>query len=582
MRQLVCGPLLIAIATWGLLLLTLDGVGERPALPDGPGLTLDEVFNVEMGIYHWRVLLDEGPLLWTPAGARRAFQQPNYNPDHPPLGRLAIGIAHDVVQAVAPASHVATGPSGRPVGISLYAARVSAATLFALTVWLVGVVTTRWYGAFAGNIAAGSLPLMPRLFGHAHLASLETFVGFACTLTILAAASYLSRRGEVQAPPPPRWRAVLLVGVCLGLALLTKIQAILLPIPIGVWLIWQWRWRGLAMAVLFGLTGVAVFIIGWPWLWDDLVANLLTYLGRSTDRIPLHCYYFGQQWQDKEVPWHYSIFMFLVTVPLGLQFLGGWALWTCWQRHRTTLKTADQPSQKVASHSDGIDPRLVLILANILFPLGFFAVPGITVYDGVRLFLPVFPLWAIFIGLGAATLREILCQRWPNFFVNSQKASWAIVALFLCQGLGSTLTHPCQLSYYNGLIGGPSGAASLGFEATYWRDSITRDLLQEVADKVPEGATIYVAPVLHPANRTDLQLLSPTLSKHRLQLDSYDSNDPAKLPRMQYVLVFRRHADPWASLEPSPRGATLLAEVRRDNVQLAALYQLPPAPQPSR
>ena len=107
------------------------------------------------------------------------------------------------------------------------------------------------------------------------------------------------------------------------------------------------------------------------------------------------------------------------------------------------------------------------------------------------------------------------------------------------------------------------------------RDSVTRELLTELAAAVPEGATVYVAPVLHPANLIDLPLLSPILQQHRLRLDSYDDRDPLKAG-MRYVLVIRRHADPWDSLEPAPAGAQLLAEVRREGVQLAAVYDLKP------
>ena len=53
----------------------------------------------------------------------------------------------------------------------------------------------------------------------------------------------------------------------------------------------------------------------------------------------------------------------------------------------------------------------------MLFPLVLFSLPHISVYDGARLFLVVFPLWAIFIGRGGAIafekLREKLSPRWP-------------------------------------------------------------------------------------------------------------------------------------------------------------------------
>jgi hypothetical protein len=77
--------------------------------------------------------------------------------------------------------------------------------------------------------------------------------------------------------------------------------------------------------------------------------------------------------------------------------------------------------------------------------------------------------------------------------------------------------------------------------------------------------------VLHPAQLDDLLQQAPILRAHELQLRAYD--DPHR-DEVQYVIVFRRHADPWTSLEPAPAGSTLLAEVRREGVQLAALFAL--------
>ena len=40
----------------------------------------------------------------------------------------------------------------------------------------------------------------------------------------------------------------------------------------------------------------------------------------------------------------------------------------------------------------------------MLFVLLIFSLPGTPVYDGVRLFLMVFPLWAVWVGIGAGWL----------------------------------------------------------------------------------------------------------------------------------------------------------------------------------
>ena len=44
--------------------------------------------------------------------------------------------------------------------------------------------------------------------------------------------------------------------------------------------------------------------------------------------------YFGQVIADRDVPWHYPWFYFAVTVPLGLQILGGLGLIRAWRNRR--------------------------------------------------------------------------------------------------------------------------------------------------------------------------------------------------------------------------------------------------------
>ncbi|MCA9053395.1 MAG: glycosyltransferase family 39 protein, partial [Planctomycetaceae bacterium] len=517
----------------------------------GPGLTLDESFNVGQGIYLFESALDHGPLMFTPSGAEQVFGRKGYLPDHPPLGRLAIGAVHELTRPL-------VASQSRELPYSVVSARLASAMLFAVTVWLVGWYAARWYGALAGIVAAASLCSMPRAFGHAHLAALETAIGLMFTGTVLFAANRLARisADRVASQIPFPWWPACLTGLWLGLALLTKIQAVLLPIPIGLWAVWQWRWRAVPLMLLVGVVGVFVFLIGWPWLWLDPVAHLREYFASKAQRPTLYCYYLGQRYADVDIPWHYPVVLFLVTMPAGLHLLGLWGLWF----RSASAREATGPR---------VDPRIALPAVVVVFVLGFFALPGVTVYDGARLFLVIAPLWAVIVGTGVARL-------WRSSRTNRVRR-WSVV-LLMAAGVGDGLwglaaTHPCYLSYYSIAVGGLRGADRIGLEPTYWRDSLTREFLDEVADAVPSGTTLYVAPVLHPANRIDLELLSPILQQHGLRLDSFDDRDPAKTD-MRYVLVFRRHADPWSSLEPAPAGGTLVCEVRRSDVQLTALYDL--------
>lgn len=549
-------PALIALVLGATLLLTLDPTGDRPGLPEGPGLTTDEVLNVEPGLVLYRQLGSYGWGLLDPTSWYEVYSAPQYQHDYPPLGRLILAATHDTLQALWP---VATDPAIPPRAYWTVQARAASAFALALTVFLVGWATGRWYGPLAGACAALALALMPRVFAHGHIASIETLVGLFFTATVLFTADrwplLLNDTAATRSRWSIPWKPVVITGVLLGLTLLTKIQGVLFPVPFALWAVWRFGRRGITAVAVVGVVSALVMFIGWPWLWIDPLANIREYFGQS-GRDHLYCWYQGQKLLDSDVPWHYPFVIFAVTVPVGLHLLG-----------LVGVAAKDTSGKRSLS-----DSRLQLLLAVSGFSLLLFALPGVTVYDGERLFLVAYPLWAVVIGQGAGRLWELLCpasqpaRRWV--------ATAVLGGLLLAESYTLITLHPCQLSYYSWAVGGLRGAHRLGQEPTYWGDSITRELQTEITRQLPEGATLHVAPVLHPLQLPGLALQSPLLQRHRITLKSWDDRIRSEV---RYVLVFRRRADFWETLEETdqpPAGLRRLAEVRREGVQLAALYEV--------
>ncbi|HEX6986747.1 MAG TPA: hypothetical protein VF170_15310, partial [Planctomycetaceae bacterium] len=372
---------------------------------------------------------------------------------------------------------------------------------------------TRRYGRAAGLTAAAGLVLMPRVFGHAHFASLETAVGLFYAATALTVAG---RWRPPEAIPP---RAALVGGILWGLALLSKVQAVLLPVPIALWALWHWRLRAVLPLAVFGAAGATVFFVGWPWLWLDPVDHLLEYLGRTTDRISLPVWYLGRVFADTAVPWHYPFVLFAVTVPVGLHALG-------------VLGLAGRldPDERPGWH----DPAVQLLVACLAFPLLLFAVPGVAVYDGARLFLVSFPLWAVLVGRGGGIVWQWLrVKRSPRF------ATVTLAFLIATQAYGLVTYRPTYLSYYNLLVGGLAGAERLGFEPTYWGDSVTAGLLDAAAESVPQGGTLAVAPVLHQFQLGELLAQSPALRRRDVRLVEHR---PENAEGADALLVFFRRS----------------------------------------
>jgi Dolichyl-phosphate-mannose-protein mannosyltransferase len=542
-------PALIACAAFAVVVAAIDAAGDYPDAPQGPGLTIDESFNVQEGVRLveelkiWALGWISGDRILTLRQVFGDFDDlgPNWkngyhNPDHPPLGRVWLGAWHNATIAVAPPRN-----HPGPFAFVTSAARVGSAAAFAITVFLCGWTATLWYGRAAGVVAALAVVLMPRVFGHAHLAALETSIGCTYLLAVLVVARTWASDAGV------RWPWAVLAGLALGAAMLTKIQGALLPIPLAIWALANWRLRSVLPLAICGCVALAVFFLFWPWLWWHPVTNFLKYLGRTTDRPTLYLWYLGTRYADRNHPWHYCAVLFLTTVPLGLQVLGGLGLFA----GRTRLW--------FARHEQ-------LMLGTLLFPLVLFSIPRIAVYDGARLFLVAFPLWAIFIGRGGSLAWEWLRKR------VSRRGAIALATLFLAgQSWGIVAAWPCFLSDYNLAVGGLGGAHRMGFELDYWGASVTRDLLERTIENVPDGAAIDVAPVLHGFQLDEMLTQSPVLRRRGIRLHPYDADQPR---HADYLLVFCRLADLSPELQTLVEQRHPLAPVRRSGVLLAGLYDL--------
>ncbi len=540
-----CGPVVISVAALFAITLTLDPADCRPDLPEGPGITLDETFYVQMGVY----LVDLAPReygweLLNPFNLMDVFEAA-HNPDHPPLGRLWLGVFHRIVQSVAP-------PAGLDDATFVtVSARFGSAVAFALTALVIGLFTGRRYGAAAGNSAALSLVLMPRLFGHAHLAALETFMNLVWTITVLATASLWTRGTR------PGDRAAALTGLLLGAALLTKMQAILLPPLIGLWALWHWRGRAIRPLAIFVGVGCLVFVAGWPLLWLDFPGNLIDYFSRTTQRGMLHVWYLGSSLVDRDVPWHYPIVLFTSTLPvliLSAGILGAVS---------RTHSAFDSEAAHTNSQGGLGSPTRTLILGSVLAPLVLFSIPGVTVYDGVRLFLVAFPGWAILAGIGFANAYRRLTAK-------SRLAGIILTLVFVAQSVGLFLYHPHWLSFYGIHVGGLRGAEAIGLQTTYWSDSFSRSFLAEIVRVAPKGSTVEIAPVMHPSQWTELYQQSPLLQRREIRVQAFA--DPVA-PTGDFLAVFHRRADVPSREVLLSRGWVPVSEYRTRGVTLASLWK---------
>ncbi len=497
---------------------------------DGPGLTVDEPLDVRPGRNYLKTLREQGRHFLDRPVIDRTYRD---NAEHPPLGRWLLGIASVVGQ---PFEVLLKGLD--PTDSYVLAGRLAPACTFgALVALIVGTAIRRW-GRPAGLSAGFALLAMPRAFAHAHLGALDTFLSFTWTAALLAGDRALRARRPV--------RAMAAAGVLWALALLTKIHAWFLPPILGAWSVLRVGPRRAAGAMLaWAVTGAALYWAGWPWLWYDTWARLGAYWGTGVERTTIHVLYLGQVFADRDVPWHYPWLYFAATVPIGLQALGAIGAVGGWRGRRP-------------------DPLPLLLIGSILFFLLLFST-RVPVYDGERLFLHIFPAWAMLIGLGFGRLWERLARR--------RLARSGLVAFLAAQAVGVVTTHPFGLSYYNALVGGLRGAERLGLEVTYWSDAVDNVLLDRLARAAQPGATAALVPTLYPGQGVLTTGFNRSLARREIVLA-----DQEAATRAEWVVVSHRSAYwPPGWNERLQRGGHLVAERSRQGVRLSELWHFPRA-----
>ncbi|WP_347245564.1 glycosyltransferase family 39 protein [Thermogutta sp.] len=529
----------------GITVLTLHDVAVERG---GPGVTCDELYHVGYGKRLVSSLLRNGVHFFARDCIRQTFAwSPDGPPVHPPLGNWILGWFHWMFDpAPQELSQLAITP-----------ARFGTAVCFGVLVFLVCWAGIYRYGLIGGLAAGCSLVLMPRLFGHAHLAALDAITVLMCTATVLAV---------VVAERSGRWWAFALAGSVWGLALLTRFHGLLCSPPILLWIFWRRRSKGIVPAFCWLASGLLIFYIGWPWLWFDTLQHVRLYVSTSTQRTPIHVFYLGRVWEDSLVPRHYVWVMFLATMPVGLLLAGGIAIFSHWSS-RSSQRNTLTPAPRM-------DAADFLFLGTMVFFLAIFTGPRVPVYDGVRLFLPVYSMWALLVGRGTQVVWEWISR--VKRLSPPYGPSFLLGSLLALQAVGVVSFRPVWLSYYNLLVGGLAGAERLGFEVNYWGDALTEPLLAAVAHRAEKGETLVFGPSLAPYQAAGILLGSPSLAEKEMVVVGWPAGAKTPPKNSRWIVIYHRRAD----LDQIPeeiRQRAVISEISCQGVWLARLIQLPVA-----
>lgn len=341
------------------------------------------------------------------------------NHEQPPVPKVASGFSWYIFH--------------KKLGLSkILSFRISILLFVFILLYILFRFSAQFFGRWIAGLVTIAFFTLPRIFFHSHLVAMDYPVTAMWLLCV-----YAYWRGTKE----KRW--IIYTAIFLGVALAVKITAFFIYVPIFLcWLLSGNKKRLFFWSIPLFIIPPLVFFLFWPWLWKDPVSRIWEYILFHKDHVFLRTHYFGKTYLKP--PWHYPFVMTFFTIPVVVLvpfFIGIFSVFS--RRFRK---------------------EKILILFNALLLLLIVALPTTPKYDGVRLFLPVFPFICILYGAGIYVLTSKL--KWRKVFY------WVYMPIFAFSIYSGVISyHPHQVVYYNELIGGIKGAFEKGMEMDYWAGS---------------------------------------------------------------------------------------------------------------
>ncbi len=362
----------------------------------------------------------------------------------------------------------------------------------ALGVWLIYIWGTRARSRTAGLAAAFFFALMPRIFYHAHLDCFD--VPIAVMWTLCAYAYWRS-----LATSKLGW--ALAAGVAFGLALDSKHNSWFLPpalclhafIARGGTIV-----RGLGAgkvrvpAALWAMASVGpfVFLALWPWIWFDTVDRLTGYAQFHLNHDYYNMVFLGTTYWKPPMPRGYVWLMTAATVPtitLVLFLVGASS------RARARLGHLFSPSAPRVR--DPLETDALWAIGLMVQFAPWILSTATPIFGGTKHWFTAYPFLCLFAGVGfevtATKLRALVqtsrASRVPGAIVDAA----AFAAVMAAPLVETAHSHPWGLSNYTPLVGGASGAATLGLNRQFWGFT-TGAVVDWLNEHVKPGQSVYI------------------------------------------------------------------------------------------
>lgn len=371
------------------------------------------------------------------------------NHEHPPVAKMWSGVVWFVIKNITdPLTAFRIGPM------------ISAAILMAILYLMIAEL----FGNAAGIFASSALISLPRFFFHSHLATLDVPITVACFITTYLFWKTIDRKS---------WLWGLLCGVIWGVSVAVKLNGVFVFFSLFIWVvIFRRKWKSMLRLVVMGATALLTFFISWPWLYHNTWQRVIEYINFHVNHYRIGYWFLGKYYLPP--PW-YAVFVILWAVlPLTFIILAG----------------IGGSRAKRGATDNGL--TWLLIISAVIAIMPFFT--GVALlYDGERLFMPIFPYLAGLAGIGFGWIMKKIGT--ITLFKRSQglRVLLTIVVglLFILPSLMGILKYyPHLLSYYSETVGGIKGATRIGLETTYWNEAYP-DVFPILREQVTEGDVIW-------------------------------------------------------------------------------------------
>lgn len=323
----------------------------------------------------------------------------------------------------------------------------------------------RWLmGEAVALLGAGLLALAPFLLADARTMRGDALMSSLMLISVLGLLLYIQRG---------RWLQLVLSGLSLGLALLTKVVAIpvfgfgFAAVAVYVWLRrdWTWparfRWAITTLAVWGAIAGLVFFAL-WPALWVaplEVIAFMRDYARGSIEgRLN---FFWGQLTHDEPLPLFYpNAFLFRATplTVLGVLLAAGIVLVSGWRLLRPGLSRAGRKASLDRLWQMPVPARWT-VLALGAYSVIYWLVMNAGALKRDRYLMPVFPAALFIAAVGLLWLINRVRQRWPGSGLPAglARGRWVWLAFVLVLGweISQVLaTHPFYYTYWSPLMGG--------------------------------------------------------------------------------------------------------------------------------